>query len=101
MKLVYTHENRLMVLNVRNILIDHGIKVVVNNEYASSAAGGLAPIDTWPEVWILNDGDFGSSKNIIESLDVELKTAMWQCRGCLEKNDETFDYCWNCKRDRF
>ena len=48
----------------------------------------------------LNDGDFGSSKNIIESLDVEIKTAMWQCIECLEMNDETFDYCWNCKRDK-
>ncbi len=42
MKLVYTHENRLMVLNVRNILSDYGIDVVINKEYASSAAGGLA-----------------------------------------------------------
>ena len=100
MKLVYTHENRLMVLNVRNILSEHGIEVVVNKEYASSAAGGLPPIDTWPEVWIVNDDDFGSSMNIIESLDVELKTEMWQCRECLEMNDETFDYCWNCKRDK-
>ena len=100
MKLVYTHENRLMVLNVRNILSDHRIEVVVNKEYASSAVGGLAPIDTWPEVWIVNDDDFGSSMKIIESLDVELKTSMWQCSECLEMNDETFDYCWNCKRDK-
>ena len=100
MNLVYTHENRLMVMNVRNILIGHGIEVVVNKEYASSAVGGLAPIDTWPEVWIVNDDDFGSSMNIIESLDVELKTAMWQCHKCLEIKEETFDYCWNCKRDK-
>jgi len=98
MKLVYTHENRLMVLNVKNILSNHGIEVVVNKEYASSAAGGLAPIDTWPEVWIVNDDDFGSSMNIIESLDVELKTAMRQGLKCREMNDETVDYCCNCKR---
>ena len=100
MKLVYTHENRLMVLNVRNILRDYGIDVVVNKEYASSAAGGLAPIDTWPEVWVVNDDDFDLSMNIIGSLDVKLETTMWECRGCLEMNDETFDYCWNCKRDK-
>jgi len=100
MKLVYTHENRLMVLNARNILSDHGIDVVVNKEYASSAAGGLAPIDTWPEVWVVNDDDFDLSMNIIGSLDVKLKTAMWECRKCLEMNDETFDYCWNCMGDK-
>jgi len=100
MKLVYTHDNRLMVLNVRNILSDHGIEVVVNKEHASSAAGCLAPIDTCPEVWIVNDDDLDSSMKIIESLDVEIKTAMWQCIACLEMNDETFDYCWNCKSDK-
>ena len=100
MKLVYTHENRLMVLNVKNILIDHGIEVVVNKEYASSAAGGLAPIDTWPEVWIVNDDDLGSSMKIIESLDVEVKIAKWECFECLEMKDYRFDYCWNCKRDK-
>jgi len=47
MKLVYTHENRLLVLNVINILNDHQIKAIINKEFASSAAGGLAPIDTW------------------------------------------------------
>ena len=30
MKLVYTNENRLMVLNIRNILSDHGIEVIIN-----------------------------------------------------------------------
>jgi len=100
MKLVYTHENRLIVLNVRNVLSDYGIEVVVNKEYASSAAGGLAPIDTWPEVWIVNDDDLDSSIKIIESLDVEIKTTMWQCLECLEMNDETFDYCWKCMSDK-
>ncbi len=77
MKLVYTHENRLMVLNV-----------------------GLAPIDTWPEVWVVNDDDFESSMKIIESLEDESQKEIWQCRECLEMNDESFDYCWNCKRDK-
>ena len=54
MKLIYTNENRIMVLNVKNVLMSHGIDVRLNNEFASSASGGLAPFDTWPEVWLLN-----------------------------------------------
>ena len=53
MKLIYTNENRIMVLNVKNVLMSHGIDVRLNNEFASSASGGLAPFDTWPEVWLL------------------------------------------------
>ena len=52
------------------------------------------------KVWIVDDDDFAPSMKIIQSLEVELKTVMWHCRACLEMNDETFDYCWNCKRDK-
>ena len=53
MKLIYTNENRIMVMNVKNVLDNNGYLVIVNNEFASSASGGLAPFDTWPEVWLL------------------------------------------------
>jgi len=68
MKLIYTHENRIMALNIRNVLINHGFDVALNNEFASSASGGLAPFDTWPEVWLLKDDDFDNAKKIIESI---------------------------------
>ena len=43
MRLIYTNENRIMVLNVKNVLMSHDIDVTLNNEFASSASGGLAP----------------------------------------------------------
>jgi len=100
MKLVYTHENRLLVLNVINILNDHQIKATINKEFASSAAGGLAPIDTWPEAWVLNDSDFDEAKRIIATLDIELDQSKWQCGNCQEYNEATFDYCWNCHTEK-
>ena len=100
MKLVYTHENRLLVLNVINILNDHQIKAIINKEFASSAAGDPAPIDTWPEAWVLNDSDFDEAKRIIATLDIELDQSKWQCGNCQEYNDATFDYCWNCHTEK-
>jgi len=78
MKLIYTHENRIMALNIRNVLINHGFDVALNNEFASSASGGLAPFDTWPEVWLLKDDDFDNAKKIIESISYNSK----QAPGC-------------------
>ena len=100
MKLVYTHENRLLVLNVINILNDHQIKATINKEFASSAAGGLAPIDTWPEAWVLNNSDFDKAKRIIATLDIELDQSKWRCSDCQEYNDTTFEYCWNCYTEK-
>ena len=99
MKLIYTHENRIMALNIRNVLINHGFDVALNNEFASSASGGLAPFDTWPEVWLLRDDDFDNAKKIIESISYNSTQAAWECKKCQEENDESFDYCWKCHEE--
>jgi hypothetical protein len=99
MKLIYTHENRIMALNIRNVLINHGFDVVLHNEFASSASGGLAPFDTWPEVWLLKDDDFDNAKKIIESISYNSIQAAWECKKCQEENDESFDYCWKCHEE--
>ena len=99
MKLIYTHENRIMALNIRNVLINHGFDVALNNEFASSASGGLAPFDTWPEVWLLKDDDFDNAKRIIESISYNSIQAAWECKKCQEENDESFDYCWKCHEE--
>lgn len=99
MKLIYTHENRIMALNIRNVLINHGFDVALNNEFASSASGGLAPFDTWPEVWLLKDDDFDNAKKIIESITYNSIQAAWECKKCQEENDESFDYCWKCHEE--
>lgn len=99
MKLIYTHENRIMALNIRNVLINHGFDVALNNEFASSASGGLAPFDTWPEVWLLKDDDFDNAKKIIESISYNSIQAVWECKKCQEENDESFDYCWKCHEE--
>ena len=99
MKLIYTHENRIMALNIKNVLINHGFDVTLNNEFASSASGGLAPFDTWPEVWLLKDDDYDNAKKIIDSISYDTKQAAWVCKKCQEENDESFDYCWKCHEE--
>ena len=59
-----------MILNVKNVLMSYDIDVTLNNEFASSASGGLAPFDTWPEVWLLNDNDYDRAKKIIDYISL-------------------------------
>ena len=79
MKLLYTNENRIMVMNVKNVLNNNGFEVILNNEFASSASGGLAPFDTWPEVWLLKDNDLEEAKKIIALINTELSPVTWKC----------------------
>ena len=99
MKLIYTNENRIITINVKNILINNGFEVTLNNEFASSAAGGLAPFDTWPEVWLLKDDDLKEALLIVNAIDNDTNLKTWQCGQCLEKNDQSFDYCWKCNAE--
>ena len=54
MKPVYTHPNLFFVTNAKNILQHYSIKAIIQHEYLSGAAGDLAPIDTWPELWLVD-----------------------------------------------
>ena len=55
MKLVYTHENLTLVATVANHLRQNDIDVIIKNQYAAGGAGMLAPIETWPEIWVVYD----------------------------------------------
>ena len=67
MKQVYTHENRLLVSNARNILEAEGVELQVRNEYAAGAAGDLAPLDAWMELWVVNNRDYTRAHDLIDS----------------------------------
>lgn len=100
MKLVYTHENRLLVANAQNLLTETGIATTLKNEYASGATGELSFLSTWPELWVLNDSDFECALELIKKTSNNDNEAEWLCTQCGEQNSESFDSCWNCQFER-
>jgi len=68
---VFTHENRLILFNVKNLLEAEGIETVVRNEFSSSAVGDLSPFETWPELWLLHDEDLPRARDILSRLNDE------------------------------
>ena len=99
MKLVYTHENLTLVATVANHLRQNDIDVIIKNQYAAGGAGQLAPIETWPEIWVLDDRDCLRANQLVEELNKDSNKPQWQCQNCNEMNDTTFDYCWRCQHD--
>ncbi|WP_404398876.1 DUF2007 domain-containing protein [Idiomarina loihiensis] len=96
MKLIYTHENKLLVENARNLLQMEGIETVMKNEFSSGAAGDLAPLDTWPELWLVEDTQLAVAKTLIENMEEQANGADWVCNNCQEINGAAFEVCWNC-----
>ncbi|MCP8899710.1 DUF2007 domain-containing protein [Gilvimarinus xylanilyticus] len=99
MKLVYTHENKLLVENTANLLRQKGIESTLENEFAAGAMGELSPLQTWPELWV-NEGDYLHAKGIIAQLAETAMGAPWQCPACSEENDASFELCWSCQQEK-
>ena len=101
MKLVYTHENRFLVLNAKNIVDAAGIDTTLKNEYAAGAAGDLAPLDAWLELWVLNNDEYEQAFALIEyAFSQQNEYTQWTCAHCKEVNEATFDVCWSCQSER-
>ena len=98
MKKVFTHENRMIVYNMKNMLEAEGIETVIKNEYSGGGVGDLPAFDTWPELWIRKEAQLAQAESILQSVVSPTDADDWFCGGCREKNDAAFGICWNCGR---
>jgi len=100
MKLIYSNENQFLVNNAKNILENNQIEVTLKNEFASGAAGVLAPLDTWVELWLVNDIDEEQAKQVLAKALKQQDVQDWLCPQCQENNDASFELCWQCQSER-
>jgi rubredoxin len=98
MKKLYTHENRIIIFNLKNVLEDAGIRCSIINEFASGGAGDLATFDTWPELWVQDPKQFEEAQRIMEKIVFGEADDYWYCPACQEKNGAAFELCWKCGR---
>ena len=100
MKLVYTHPSHVIVAQARSALDVAGIESVLRNEYAAGAMGELAPIDTWPELWVVHDRDYERARTLVEQSHADSAGREWHCANCGSSNPPSFEWCWHCGGDR-
>ena len=101
MQKIYSHEDRFMVQQVKQLLEDNGIPCFIKNEFAGGAIGELAPFDTWPEVWLTDSEWQTRAEHLINTLQSQpQRTEPWVCQHCHEKNEGSFEVCWQCGAER-
>ena len=100
MRLVYTHENKLILHSAKNVLELNGIKCFLKNEHSVSAAGNLGITNTDAELWISDIGDYENAVSLLEKeIANSSSKAPWICDKCNEENDGRFELCWNCRNE--
>ncbi len=101
MKLLYTHDDRLLVSHIKNVVESGGFQVFLKNEILSSAVGaGASPLDVWVEVWIADANDYDEALKLIETTLSAEDGEEWKCSNCDEPNGPSFALCWNCQAEK-
>ena len=98
---IYSHEDRFLVMQVKTALEAHGIPCFIKNEFSSGAIGELSPFDAWPEVWLSDEEWQARAEKIIAELSSDtVDQSPWLCTNCNEKNEATFELCWQCGKEQ-
>jgi hypothetical protein len=96
---VFSHDNAMVVHNIKNILENNSIACELKNQFGGSAAGEVPPIEVWPEIWV-EETHLDKAVELIEDVmhGVSDKTH-WRCTNCSEENPPAFEICWNCEKE--
>ncbi|ORU89625.1 MAG: hypothetical protein A6F71_01310 [Cycloclasticus sp. symbiont of Poecilosclerida sp. M] len=99
---VFTAQNSITVAFWKNYLEQQGITCQIRNEFLSSAAGEVPPIECWPELWIDDERDEQLALKSIASDPLRDRDDLpaWQCGRCGEESEGQFTDCWNCGKQR-
>ena len=95
MKKLFTHENRMIVYNMKNLLQGQGIDTLVKNEFSGGGVGDLPAFDTWPELWV-DDRHLAQAQSVLQQVAQADERQAWNCPACGEFNEAAFELCWSC-----
>jgi len=96
----YCAANLLEAHMIRDLLEQADIKVHVFNENAQGGVGEIPFTHTYPELWLVDEGDLEKAKEIIKDFESPVtESASSQCKHCGEVNPGSFHICWNCGKE--
>ena len=102
MRKVYSSQDVNLVHFARSVLDANKIDSVILREQLTGAVGGLAPLDTWPELWVHDADEVEQARQLITVAmkKSEPQHTSWICPGCGEKIEPQFTQCWQCDTEQ-
>ena len=93
MKMLFSSPQNQDVERLKNALNEAGIQCEVRNENAYAFFPGA---EFYPELWVLNEGDFQKATELRDALWKAAGANSWICRVCGEESEGQFTACWKC-----
>ena len=102
MRKVYTSDNGAIIGHLRQVLENHTIPCIVRNDFLLGGAGELPVNETWPEIWVIDDGDFDRAHALVDAIVATAHASQppWHCASCGEQMEGQFTDCWRCGASR-
>ena len=77
---------------------------LLKNDFAQGAVGGIAPLDSAPEIWLVDEQWRPKAQQRVDNFLAELQSASdagdWVCGACQTDNEASFGICWSCQSGR-
>ena len=95
---VFSSQDVTLVHFARSVLEGNKIDSVILREQLTGAVGGLAPLDTWPELWVHDTQELEQARQLITAAMKKGETQQnpWICHSCCEKIEPHFNQCRQC-----
>ena len=101
MKKVYGSHDPIQIAQLRSLLEANHIECITRNDFLMGGAGELPVMETWPELWVLDNARYAQALALIEAYQQESPAgAPWTCAKCSEAIDAQFSQCWRCGHER-
>ena len=96
MKKLTSAPSLITINHFKNLLEAEGIRCQIRNEHLGSIMGEMPFVETWPELWVVNDLDYDRANQLITDAAADSPQRPWRCRKCGEDHEGQFAACWNC-----
>ena len=101
MRKVYSSQDVNLVHFAKSVLEANKIESVILREQLAGIVGGIAPLDAWPELWVMDDAKLEEVRLLLDSVlnENETSKSAWKCPGCGEMIESQFTQCWQCETE--
>lgn len=101
MKKVYGSHDPIQIAQLRSLLEANHIECITRNDFLMGAAGELPVMETWPELWVLDNARYAQALTLIDAYQQGASgSTPWTCPDCAEVIDAPFSQCWRCGHER-
>ena len=75
MRKVYSSQDVNLVHFAKSVLEANKIESVILREQLAGVVGGIAPLDAWPELWVMDDAKLEEVRLLLDSVLNENETS--------------------------